>query len=210
VGSSYSPQSAQALSGARRREATQRDILAAARKLLVDGEPFTTLSIDRIATTAGVSRATVYLHFADKQDILARLAEEIVEQRFAIGAELVADPELDRAALDRIVADMVARWARDAPLLSAIIELAEYDPGMRATWVGAVDTVAAMGAELMRARWQDSPATAPDVETVGQVLAWMFERSAHQLARQPARHAAVSAAMAEVVWRVLDYRPTPR
>ena len=205
--STSSERSVQAATGARRREATQTDILNGTRRLLLSGESFSELSINDIAVESGVSRATVYLHFADKKAIVDRLATEVVEQRFAIGAEIIADPHISREALDLIITDMVDRWVADAPVIEAIIALAESDLGFHEIWVDAIHTVGAMGAELMRVRWSDGRSSVADPDTLGQVLAWMFERSAHQLTRDPARRDAVIAAVAEVVWRVLDYRP---
>jgi len=198
---------AQARSGARRRMATQARAVEAARGLLAAGEPYATLSMAQIARAAGLSRATLYLHFDDKREIIATIAHDIVEQRFALGAEALADPRIDRETVGAIVTDMTARWVSDAPLLSAIITLAEQDEDVRRIWVDAIHEVGAMGAELMRRHWADGPSGAADPDTIGQVLAWMFERSAHQLARDPSRHAAVADAVAEVVWRVFEYRP---
>jgi len=197
----------QARSGARRREATQARVVEATRRLLMAGEAYAGLSMERIAKEAGVSRATLYLHFGDKRDVLARIAEEIVEQRFALGAEVLADPQIERETLRTIVADMTHRWMSDAPLHSAIITLAEQDPDVRQLWVDAIHEVGAMGADLMRRHWGDGPSSAPDPDTIGQVLAWMFERSAHQLARSPQDEARVADAVSEVVWRVFEYRP---
>jgi len=200
-------QSVQARTGARRREATQAVILDASRRLLLGGESFGMLSMDRIAKEARVSRATLYLHFSDKKDIMARLGDEIVEQRFVLGAELLANPEIGREVVARIVADMVRRWVDDAPLLNAIIELAEQDEQMRETWARSIHEVGAMGAELMRQRWGDGPSAHPDPDMLGQVLAWMFERATHQLATDPAAASRVAEAVTEIVWRVFDYRP---
>jgi len=200
-------QTAQARSGARRREATQAKAVEATRGLLLAGEPYATLSMADIARAAGLSRATLYLHFSDKHDIIARIAHDIVEQRFALGAEALANPVIDRETVGAIVTDMTGRWMRDAPLLSAIMTLAEQDEEVRRTWVAAIHEVGAMGADLMRRHWGDGPSAAADPDTIGQVLAWMFERSAHQLARDPARAAEVADAVAEVVWRVFEYRP---
>lgn len=202
--------SVQAQSGARRREATRTAIVDGMRRLLLDGEPYSSLSTDQIVKAAGVSRATFYLHFTDKKQVMFVLANEIVEQRFAIGAEPLADPHIGRDALVDVVTQMVDRWMGDAPLLDAVVQLSEDDPAMREVWVGAVHEVGAMGAKLMRARWVDSPAAFGDPETLGQVLAWMFERSAHQLTRDPARRDEVIESVTEVVWRIFDYRPHAR
>lgn len=195
----------QARTGARRRAATRSEIVEATRRLLLAGESYGALSMERIAREADVSRATLYLHFKDKKDVIAQLADGIVEQRFALGAESLADPHIGREVLDQIIVDMVDRWVADGPILDAIVELAEQDVEMREVWSTAIHEVGAMGAELMRARWGASAADRVDAEMVGQVLAWMFERSTHQLARVPADRERLTHAVAEVVWRVFDY-----
>lgn len=195
----------QAQTGARRRAATRRSIVDATRRLLLDGETYGALSMERIAREAGVSRATLYLHFKDKKDVIAQLADEIVEQRFALGAESLADPHIGRDVLDGIISDMVDRWVADGPILDAIVELAEQDDEMRAVWVQAIHEVGAMGAQLMRERWGERGEGLADTEAIGQVLAWMFERSTHQLARDPASRQRLTGAVAEIVWRVFDY-----
>lgn len=199
--------SVQARTGARRREATQAEILEATRRLLLAGESFRALSMDRIAKEAGMSRATLYLHFSDKRDIIGRLAVELLEQRFTLGAELLADPDIGRELFDEVVTQLVDRWIGDAPLLDAIIQLAEEDEQMRETWMRAIHELGDMGGELMRRRWAGGPSSYPDPETLGRVLAWMFERSTHQLTRDPERRDDVIAAVSEILWRVFDYRP---
>lgn len=201
------PLSVQARTGARRRQTTQAEILDATRRLLLAGESWTSLSMERIAKEAGASRATLYLHFEDKKDILGRLATELLEQRFTLGADLLANPDIGRDVFDQVVTQLVDRWIEDARLLDAIILLSEEDEDLRSTWTGAIHELGDMGGDLMRRRWADGPSSYADPETLGRVLAWMFERSTHQLARDPQGRDAVISAISEVLWRVFDYRP---
>ena len=201
--------SVQARSGAVRRRATRATIVAAAEQLLIEGLDFDTMSMAEIGRAASVSRATLYLHFKDKRDIIAELAERIVAQRFEIGADLVSDPTMSRQQMRVIVADMARRWAEDAPLLHAIVRLAEQDPAMREVWVHAIDEVGDMGAALMRTRWELEGRPVGDVETLGRVLSWMFERCARQMIEDPESEVRVVDAVTEVVWRVIDYRERP-
>lgn len=202
--------SVQARSGARRREATQAAIVDGMRRLLKAGEAYASLSIEQIVKEAGVSRATFYLHFAEKKDVMLRLAYEIVEQRFSIGAEQLAEPQIGPTAVTAMITEMVDRWMDDAHLLDAVIALTEQDPEMRTTWVNAVHEVGAMFANLMRSHWDVATPSEADTETLGRVLAWMFERSAHQLTRDPYERDAVIRALTEVIWRVFEYRPAIR
>jgi len=198
---------AQARSGARRRKATREQIVQAMERLIVAGTDYDALTMADIAKEASVSRATLYLHFADKRDIIAELASRIVAQRFDIGAEIVADPRMDRTEMRAVVSNMMRRWLEDAALLRAIVRLAEQDPAAHEIWVAAVHEVGDMGAALMRQRWGNGPGDFADARTLGRVLAWMFERSARQLAVDPQAQEQTIDAVAEVVWRVIDYRP---
>jgi len=89
---------------------TRNALLEATKQLLAEETSVAALSVDRIVAAAGMSRATFYLHFKDKTELVAALAEEQVAWRDEIGAEALADPEMDRAALDAMLRDIVARW----------------------------------------------------------------------------------------------------
>jgi AcrR family transcriptional regulator len=199
-------ESVQAVSGRRRREATVADIVDATRRLIAAGTSVANLSVERIVAEAGVARATFYLHFRDKHALIARLAADEVAWREQIGAEVLADPHLERPTLDAIMRDITARWAADKPTLSAIIELAEYDPAVREIWRSAIEQVAEKAAAQFRIRWDRSPDRPPDPDTIAEIFTWMFERCCHQLVSDGASVERVASGMAEVIWRVLDYR----
>jgi AcrR family transcriptional regulator len=198
----------QAQSGRRRREATVADILDATRRLLDGGTPVSNLSIERIVTEAGVVRATFYLHFADKQALIARLAADEIAWREQVGAEALADPALERSTLDAIMLEIVNRWATDRSVLAALIELAEYDPTVNATWRAAMRQVAEKAAAQFHQRWELSHTPPPDPDTIAEAFTWMFERCCHQMLTTPEDIHRVASSMAEIIWRVLDYSPS--
>jgi AcrR family transcriptional regulator len=92
------------------REATRANILAAARRMFL-AEGIDAVSLDAIATGAGVSRATIYQHFAGKPPLLEALLIEDWERQATLFAQLGADTATpDQAAvqvwLHRVVAGM--------------------------------------------------------------------------------------------------------
>jgi AcrR family transcriptional regulator len=93
------------VSQAERREATIRDICASARKLF-GAHGFAATTIDEIAAQAGVAKGAVYHHFPSKEDVFARVLENVQEE-LATG-QMVA-PRKQRAPVDRIAAG-VARY----------------------------------------------------------------------------------------------------
>jgi AcrR family transcriptional regulator len=195
----------QARVGAERRAATAGEVLAATRRLLEAGAPVNGLSVDRIAAEAGVSRATFYLHFRDKYELVSRLADDLFRWREEDWVGELAAPEVERETLERIMRDIVSRWVANQAVLAAIVELAEYDSGIRDAWRGAMDAVARRAAAQFEAHWAGSPARPADPAMIAEVFTWMFERCCHQIARDPRREDGLAEAMAEVIWRVLDY-----
>ena len=199
------PTTVQAQVGARRRAATSSDILAATRRLLDAGEPVAGLSVERIGAEAGVSRATFYLHFQDKHELISRLADELFAWRDEEWVASLAAPDLTRETLLEIMRNIVSQWVENQAVLAAIIELAAYEPSMRDAWRGAMHEVAERAAAQFDAHWADSPDRPTDPAMIAEVFTWMFERSCQQIATDPSREDAVVEAMAEIIWRVLDY-----
>ena len=60
-----------------KRQATEAAVLTAMEELLGEGTPYAALSVERIATRAGISRTAFYFYFADKRELLMRLAAEL-------------------------------------------------------------------------------------------------------------------------------------
>lgn len=202
-------QSAASVDRRRTGPATRQALLDAAKRLLSSGASVATLSIDKIVAEAGMGRATFYLHFREKSELVAALAEDQVAWRDEIGAEALADPELDRATLDNILNNIVSRWVENRAVLAAIIEVAEYDPDMRAIWRAAMLEVAEKAATQFEARWNSDPSAPRSPHMVAEVFTWMFERSCHQVLTDPSRQAELTETLAEIIWRVLESRQPP-
>jgi AcrR family transcriptional regulator len=116
----------------RRSAATETKLLSSVEKLLDAGESFTDISVQRIIEEAGVSRATFYAYFQGKPEILKRLAEGIRETTLAMARQW--DPGAGEDGADRYARffeDLLALHRAHHPVLSAVRELATYDPAVR-------------------------------------------------------------------------------
>ena len=69
----------------------EQAILDATRILLADA-PFSDLTIEQIATAAGVARSSLYFYFADKAQILLVLYSDVLEEMSAELEQWFADP----------------------------------------------------------------------------------------------------------------------
>src|SRR5437588_594623 len=108
-----------------RRELIECRLLAATERLMSAGASFTELSVDRLSNEAGISRASFYIYFEDKGDLLRRMAGQVFSD-LANGAERwwsVAwrhDSDDMRAAM----AEVIASYRRHQPVLVALNEMA--------------------------------------------------------------------------------------
>ncbi len=204
------PDSSQARAGARRRAGTRRDLLDATVRLLDEGATQATLSIADISREAQVSRATFYGHFRDRTELIVALAEEQIAWLTEAGrpAPPSADPRaaraLSRDAVRGSVATLVAGWQARRSVLSSIIEVAEHDAAVRRLWVGGIHDVAEVAREVFVGHWRSGRGAAPgDALVVSEALAWMIERSCHQMLAGRTEPEQVVDALTEIVCRVV-------
>jgi AcrR family transcriptional regulator len=91
--------------GHRRKQERPRELLDAARDLFVE-KGFAAARAEDIAARAGVSKATLYLYFRSKEDLLETLIAQRFASRIAIGAHETDDA---RASQD-VLRDVLTTW----------------------------------------------------------------------------------------------------
>jgi AcrR family transcriptional regulator len=187
-----------------RRIALERRLLAATEKLMVEEKvAFAELSVDRLATAAGISRASFYIYFEDKGHLLRRLAEQV----FAEVADAARNwwqaaernnPEDLRVAMKAIL----ATYRQHQLILSAVVEAASYDEGVADVFNGLIDGIRDATREILE-RGQASGAIRPmPTAEVAGALTWMVERVCYQMVRasSPDNDDALAAALTQIVW----------
>ncbi|KOV69545.1 hypothetical protein ADL00_11460 [Streptomyces sp. AS58] len=122
-------------SAADRRAALEERILAVIEGLLQGGVTYTELSVEQIAQAAGISRSTFYLYFRDKVDVLLRLSGALKSESLAIASGWrPTGPDGGVDGLTRTYERILRHYRTYAALLSAINEVAAYDPAVREVW----------------------------------------------------------------------------
>lgn len=197
-----------------RREQIERDLLAATNRLMTDGASYTELSVDRLASEAGISRASFYIYFEDKGHLLRRLADRVFAELTDDAATWWSragrhDPADVRGAMTRIV----ATFRNHQRLLVALNELAGYDPLVGATYrdimTGIIDQFTAM---VQRGQSDGSIRPELSAATTASLLVWMTERACQQnLPHQPPGYdPELAETLAEMAWSALYLEPLPR
>jgi AcrR family transcriptional regulator len=98
-----------------RRDATREAILAAGLSCF-GRDGFRRTALDRVAQEAGISRAAVYLHFANKEDLFRALVDDLHARALT---EATQAARAEGPVAERLTAAMVAKTARFFDLLRA-------------------------------------------------------------------------------------------
>ncbi|QFZ72041.1 TetR family transcriptional regulator [Streptomyces fagopyri] len=114
---------------ARARGATPRDHLLEIAGDLFYREGINTVGVDRILSEAGVTRATMYRHFAGKEQlVIAYLQREdgLVRAQFEAAAEHAVSPEhLLELAVEGVADDASRHHTRGCPFINATAEYSD-------------------------------------------------------------------------------------
>lgn len=198
-----------------RREQMERRLLDATERLMREGASFTELSVDRLSTEAGISRASFYIYFEDKGHLLRRLAGEVFGE-LAAGARhwwnLAGrhNPDDVRTAM----ANIVATYRRHQAVLVALNEMAAYDAATGETYRGLLAGISEQLSRVVE-EGQAEGSVRPELPaaTTASALTWMVERVCQQNlpAKPPEYDAELTETLAQIVWGALYLEPaSPR
>jgi AcrR family transcriptional regulator len=165
-----------------RRADIERKLLVATDRLMGDGASFTELSVDRLATEAGISRAGFYIYFEDKGHLLRRLAVGVFDD-LAAAADRWWSVAARRDPADALAAmtGIVAGYRRHQALLIALNEMAAYDPQVSTAYREILTGIAERFVRVIEDGQADGSIRrelAP--ASTANALTWLVERACHQ------------------------------
>lgn len=190
---------------ARRREIAERLLPSVEQRLAREG--YGTLTVEDILSGSGLSRATFYRHFKDKNDLLLALSEPVLEDvRLAAVRpwERTSAPTLDE--LHAILRAHFDIYRPHIPLMNALVEVSRSDPAIRERFYGGFGdvqkTIAKHIADGQRAGYIRADVL-PD-ETAAWIT-WMAERGMSTLVPTAgkARLDRLAQSLATIVWRTI-------
>jgi AcrR family transcriptional regulator len=165
------------------------------------------LSIEDLVTVGGIARSTFYAYFADKGELLAAMADDVLERIFAQGQTWWDFPddggirELRAALLPPIKSRI-----EHGPILRAVTEGAGTDARLRERQTRLIDELAhSLTEHIVRAQKAGSASPDVDPEPTAKWLLWTFDRALYELI-DPADDAASSRlvdAVTMIIWRTL-------
>jgi AcrR family transcriptional regulator len=114
-----------------RSAATRRRILGAVRDLLAE-QAFHDSTMEDVAERAGVSRATLYLYFRSRLELVDAMCDLMAENPALIELRDQVDLPDPEHALAETVAHAVRFWATEDPVISQLYGVVAVDPAAQA------------------------------------------------------------------------------
>jgi len=167
-----------------KRAAVQAEVLRVTEQLLAEGASWSDLGVERIATTAGISRTAFYFYFRDKRELLIRLTEDVTELLYLEADRWYSgegdDEEEIREALNKIA----ALYSEHHALLRIIVEVSTYDDEVATFWRSLIGRF--VEATRVRIEAEQAAGKAPVYPPAATAFAlvWMIERTLYQLVVQ--------------------------
>lgn len=162
-----------------KRQAIEVAVLQAMEDLLGEGATYATLSVERIARRAGISRTAFYFYFADKRELLMRLATKLSDDLYHEADAWWSGAGDGPEQLTTALAKIAALYRAHGPLVCAIVELSTYDEVVGPFWQALVGRFVEASAGRI-----SSELDTPSAEATAFALVWMTERTLHQMLLQ--------------------------
>ena len=164
-----------------RRARVEQQIADATVALLAEGRAFADLSVAEIATRAGIARSAFYNHYADKRDLIIRLAKQhstgLFEQMEALPVGELITPKEQVTAMLRLTASV---YTGQPHLARALFEAAGYDDVVRSWWDRHVDGMVAAGRSQLEFEQQHGRLHGIDVGVAAYALYWLIHETFNQ------------------------------
>jgi TetR/AcrR family transcriptional regulator, ethionamide resistance regulator len=164
-----------------KRAAVQAEVLRATEQLLAEGTNWADLGIERIATTAGISRTAFYFYFRDKRELLMRLTEDVNEQLYVEADRWYSGDGDDEQEIREALTKIAELYIEHEALLRIIVEVSTYDEKVATFWrslLGRFILATRMRIEAEQEAGKSPPFPA---EPTAFGLIWMCERTLYQL-----------------------------
>lgn len=171
------------------------------------GARYSDLTIEQLVVRAGISRATFWVYFETKGDLLQAVAEDVIGQLWRN-----ADPwwQLAEApsegAIAATIRQIVAVYHANSAVMAAVVEVASYDRAVRETLDQLVQiTITGLAEHIAEGQRRGFVDDRLHPRRTASWLVWMSERGLYQLVAPagPQKRSRYVSALAHGYWNAL-------
>lgn len=191
----------------RRRTDIRRRLLKVVQKLMADGTAYSNVTIEQLASEAGLSRATFYIYFENKGDLLrVWFTETLNELSDASKSWLAIDAMASKSDFRSALARIIDTYHERATLMAAVLDEATQDGLLRDQLSDAIQlAIKALQSHIetgQRDGWVDPALLAAETASWS---VWMLERGLNQImpSASDEEAAALADTLTDMAWHVL-------
>jgi AcrR family transcriptional regulator len=188
------------------REQKAAALLHAAETLYLEGQKFSEVSVEALCERAGISRATFYIYFQDKAELISVLAEQVFSELESLGHKWWDVSEAySFKTLCSTIRSILEAYASHAPIYKLVEETRGYDPVVSDLYKKfmseSVDSIQTALTRAQHGGFARKEAT-PEMATC---LHWMVERvcSSHDHEMDDSDNTRYAEAISQIIWRSL-------
>ncbi|MGH7963049.1 MAG: TetR/AcrR family transcriptional regulator [Candidatus Binatia bacterium] len=149
-------------------------LLAATERLLSQGHSFAMLSIEQLAAEAGMARATFYLHFRDKGELVARLMDYFTQELTESFGTWVQNANIaERKDVRAAVSGMVETFKAHQAIVVAVRDTMPHDKVVEVLFEKMMETISAMAQRSLGTVKRQGRSRPGATEDVADTLAWI-------------------------------------
>lgn len=164
-----------------KRAAVQADVLRATEQLLTEGTSWADLGVERIATTAGISRTAFYFYFSDKRDLLLRLTEEVNEQLYHAADRWYSGEAEDEDEIRAALTEIADLYLEHEALFRVTVEVSTYDEDVARHWRTLIGRFVDATRQRIEDEQRAGKAPAFPAAPTAFALVWMCERTLYEV-----------------------------
>lgn len=154
----------------------EEQLLEAIESLLASGQTFGSLTVAQLAREAGIGRATFYLHFRDKGELVRRLMRQLTaEVVHSAGAWFTEGGAVDRRSMQAALHGIVATFKKHQAVLAAVSDMAPFDPAVAEAHEQMMDELCALSRKAVARVRKDGRASRMATPELATTLTWFLE-----------------------------------
>lgn len=152
-------------------------LLAAMERLIEQGHSFATLKVDELAKEAGIARATFYLHFADKSELVARLMTRLTQEVVgSAGDWFEAKGQSGPRTIKQALTGIITTFRKHHAILAAVTATAAHDATVARLHEEMMTKLCQHSRQAIAAVKGDMPEGDFPFDMLADVLTWSVEQ----------------------------------
>lgn len=151
-------------------------LLAAIERLLQNGTRFGALSVEELAREAGIGRATFYLYFKNKNEMVARLMQRLTTEVADSAGDWFRDTgEVEWCTMRQALHGIIGTFKRHQAVLAAVADTSLTDPDIGAAHQRMMERLCELSRQAIRQVQRSGRGTAADPDKLADMLTWSIE-----------------------------------